>query len=293
MTVSQVQSEEARRFLKSAARRADEALHRHLPPESEVPSDLYRAVRYSVFAGGKRVRPALALASFEACGGTGENIYYATTALEILHTFSLIHDDLPCMDDDDYRRGKPTNHKVFGEAIAVLSDDFLCAYAFEMLGKAQNPDCITTLASATRKMLAGQVMDILSEEKQVSLDSVQFIHENKTAALIEASILMGAQMAGVSRDVLEGLRRYGNKIGLAFQIVDDVLDIEQTTENLGKDSGSDQAKGKATYPSVIGLEQSKQLARDLADEAVDIVSALPIKPGMLCGIAELIVTRVN
>ncbi len=282
----------AQAYLVQAASRIDEAMERLLPKPEEEPCELHKAVRYSVFAGGKRLRPALALATFEACGGKGEEIWYATTALEILHTFSLIHDDLPCMDDDDFRRGKPTNHKVFGEAIAVLAGDFLCAYAFEMLGQANNPACITTLAKATRKMLAGQVMDILSEGKPSTLENVDFIHLNKTAALIQASIVIGAQAARASEETQKALSNFGEKIGLAFQIVDDVLDIEQTTEKLGKDAGSDQEKGKATYPSVVGLQKSKEKARQLCEEAKHSIQNLQIDVSVLSSIADLFVTRV-
>jgi geranylgeranyl diphosphate synthase type II len=252
-------------------------------------------VRYSMFAGGKRLRPALALASFEACHGQGDDILLAACALEMTHTFSLIHDDLPCMDNDDFRRGRPTNHKVFGEAIAILAGDSLLVYAFELMAKTGRPECIATLARAlgTKGMLGGQVVDIQSEGKKVGLETVNYIHRHKTAALIEASLVMGAQMADASDEVIDGLSAFGNKIGLTFQIVDDVLDLEQTTEVLGKDAGSDLAKGKATYPAVVGIAESKAMARQLVEEAKLELRKLPIQGGVLELIGDYIITRVN
>jgi geranylgeranyl diphosphate synthase type II len=282
-------------YLKQASQRVNAALEKYLPQESEAPADLHKAVRYSMFAGGKRLRPALALASFEACHGRGEDILLAACALEMTHTFSLIHDDLPCMDNDDFRRGRPTNHKVFGEAIAILAGDSLLVYAFELLARAGRPECIATLARAlgTKGMLGGQVVDIQSEGKQVGLETVNYIHRHKTAALIEASLVLGAQMADASDEVISGLAAFGNKIGLTFQIVDDVLDLEQTTEVLGKDAGSDLAKGKATYPAVVGIPQSKAMARQLVEEAKQELRKLPLEGGVLELIGDYIITRVN
>ena len=282
-------------YLQQASLRVNSALEKYLPSETEQPFDLHKAVRYSIFAGGKRLRPALAMASFEACQGEGENILLAAAALEMTHTFSLIHDDLPCMDDDDFRRGRPTNHKVFGEALAILAGDSLLVYAFELLAKTGNPECIITLARAlgTKGMLGGQVVDIQSEGKKVTLETVNYIHNHKTAALIEASLMMGAQLAGADREVIQGFGAFGNKIGLAFQIVDDVLDLEQTTEALGKDAGSDLAKGKATYPAVVGIGASKAEARQLIEEANLELRKLPIQSGILELIADYIITRVH
>ena len=282
-------------YLKQASLQVNAALERHLPSENEAPADLHRAVRYSTFAGGKRLRPALAMASFEACHGEGDSVLLAACALEMTHTFSLIHDDLPCMDDDDFRRGRPTNHKVFGEAIAILAGDSLLVYAFELLAKTGRPECIATLARAlgTKGMLGGQVVDIQSEGKQVGLETVNYIHRHKTAALIEASLLLGAQLAGADDEVIAGLGAFGNRIGLAFQIVDDVLDLEQTTEALGKDAGSDLAKGKATYPAVVGIAASKDMARQLIDEAKLELRKLPIQGATLELIADYIITRVH
>jgi geranylgeranyl diphosphate synthase type II len=282
-------------YLKQASLRVNAALERYLLPETEAPADLHKAVRYSTFAGGKRLRPALALAAFEACHGTGDDVLLAACALEMTHTFSLIHDDLPCMDDDDFRRGRPTNHKVFGEAIAILAGDSLLVYAFELLAKTGKAECIATLARAlgTKGMLGGQVVDIQSEGKKVGLETVNYIHNHKTAALIEASLVLGAQLAGAEDEVIAGLGAFGNGIGLAFQIVDDVLDLEQTTEALGKDAGSDLAKGKATYPAVIGIAASKERARQLIDQAKLELRKLPIQGSTLELIADYIITRVH
>ncbi len=282
-------------YLKRASARVNAAMEKFLPSESEAPSDLHKAVRYSTFAGGKRLRPALALASFEACHGQGEDIWLAASALEMTHTFSLIHDDLPCMDDDDFRRGRPTNHKVFGEAIAILAGDSLLVFAFELLARTGRAECIATLARAlgTKGMLGGQVVDIQSEGKKVGLDIVDYIHQHKTAALIEASLILGAQLAGADEETIAGLGAFGNKIGLAFQIVDDVLDLEQTTEALGKDAKSDLAKGKATYPAVLGIGASKDAARQLVEEAKLDLRKLAIQSSILELIADYIITRVN
>ena len=282
-------------YLRHASERVNQALDRLLPSEHELPVELHKAERYSIFAGGKRLRPALCLAAYEACGGQGDGALPAACALEMVHTFSLIHDDLPCMDDDDFRRGRPTNHKVFGEAIAILAGDSLLVYAFELLAKTGRPECIATLARAlgTKGMLGGQVVDIQSEGKQVGLETVNYIHNHKTAALIEASLVLGAQLAGADREVIQGFGAFGNKIGLAFQIVDDVLDLEQTTEALGKDAGSDLAKGKATYPAVVGIAASKNEARHLVDEAKLDLRKLPIQSGILEMIADYIITRVH
>jgi len=212
-----------------------------------------------------------------------------------VHTFSLIHDDLPCMDDDDFRRGRPTNHKVFGEAMAVLAGDALLVQAFELVARGGNAACALTLAESlgSKGMLGGQVMDILSEGKNVGLETVDFIHRHKTAALIAGSLVMGAQTANAPAATVEGLRSFGFKIGLGFQIVDDCLDLEQTTETLGKDAKSDLEKGKATYPSVMGLEASKKKAMELIEGAIADLRALPIEGAVLESMARYIFTRVH
>jgi len=244
-------------YLEKVAKITDETLEKVLPSESTYPESIHRLMRYSTFAGGKRIRPCLVLASHEACGGVfnNENALLTSAAIEMLHTFSLIHDDLPCMDDDDFRRGKPTAHKAFTEALAVLGGDALCIEAFEILTRTGRVDIIQEIAKSlgTKGMIAGQVVDIESEGMQVTRKTLEYIHDNKTAALIRACVRCGALLAGASGDSLEKLTSYGNNIGLAFQVVDDILDEESTTEQLGKDAGSDREKGKATYPSIIGM----------------------------------------
>jgi geranylgeranyl diphosphate synthase type II len=287
----------AQDFLDKAAQIVEEELQERLPAETAVPQNLHAAMRYSMFAGGKRLRPGLALAAYQAFGGkaTDKNIRLAMAALEMLHTFSLIHDDLPCMDDDDFRRGRPTAHKAFGEACAVLSGDALCIYAFELLASTGCAGVVEAVARSlgTFGMIGGQIVDIESEGKPVDLATVDYIHYHKTAALLEASLLAGALLANASDAGVRQMKAYGHTIGLAFQIVDDILDIESTTEELGKDVGSDVENGKATYPSVVGLEASRARALDLYRLSVDQLSAMPCDTADLRDIAAFIVARVK
>ncbi len=284
-------------YLEKVAKVTDETLERVLPSESAYPESIHKLMRYSTFAGGKRIRPCLVLAAHEACGGAfnNENALLTIAAIEMLHTFSLIHDDLPCMDDDDFRRGKPTAHKAFTEALAVLGGDALCIEAFEILSRTGRVDIIQEIARAlgTKGMIAGQVVDIESEGKQVTRKTLEYIHDNKTAALIRACVRCGALLAGASNDALAKLTSYGNNIGLAFQVVDDILDEESTTEQLGKDVGSDREKGKATYPSVIGMAESKKIARELICQAWKDIEFLGDKGAILHELAEYIITRIN
>lgn len=282
-------------YMDKIAKLVEARFDEHLPPESDVPCNLHKAMRYSVFAGGKRLRPALAFAAFELFGGQGDKIWYATSALEFLHTFSLIHDDLPCIDNDDYRRGKLTAHKQFGEATAVMSGDALCVLAFELIAKTENSAAMEVLARklGTYGMIGGEMTDIESEGKNVSLETVDYIHYHKTAALIEASLVIGAQLAGASPKEIEKIEAYGKSVGLAFQIVDDILDIVSTTEELGKDAGSDVASGKATYPALVGLERSRAKAQELYEEALNHLDGLPGDLSVLKAIAAFIITRVK
>lgn len=285
----------AQEFLKNISVIAEEKFGEHLPAETEVPHVLHQAMRYSMFAGGKRLRPALAYAAFKAFGGQGDSIDLAMSALEMLHTFSLIHDDLPCMDDDDFRRGKPTCHKQFGEATAVLAGDALCIHAFELLARTGNAKAIEVLARSlgTSGMIGGQIIDIESEGKQVDLGTVDYIHYHKTAALIEASLVIGAILAGANPVDVQIVEEFGHSIGLAFQVVDDILDIESTTEQLGKDAGSDIENGKATYPSILGLQASKDKALELYEKSLGTLDRLSCDTAMLRNIAAFIITRVN
>lgn len=288
-------SSAAQDYLSRVAKEAEAKFDEHLPPVTDRPCRLHEAMRYSMFAGGKRLRPGLAKAAFDMFGGKGDKIWLATSALEMLHTFSLIHDDLPCVDNDDFRRGKPTSHKKFGEATAVMAGDALCIQAFELMGRAGNAKAIEVLARllGTYGMIGGEMTDIECEGKEVDLEIVDYIHYHKTAALIEASLLVGALLAGASEGDMEIIRNYGKSIGLAFQIVDDILDIVSTTEELGKDAGSDIEKGKATYPSIVGLEKSRERAKELYEESIRALDALPYDTQILRAIAAFIITRVK
>jgi len=284
-------------YIKKVSAATDAVLERLLPTESTYPESIHKLMRYSTFAGGKRIRPCLLMATYEACGGKFDNTQAINTssAIEMLHTFSLIHDDLPCMDDDDFRRGKPTAHKAFNEALAVLGGDALCIAAFEILAKQGRVDIIDEIATAlgTNGMLGGQVVDIESEGKTVTREIVEYIHNKKTAALICASVRIGALLAGVSQEALDKLTSYGNHIGLAFQVVDDILDEESTTETLGKDAGSDRERGKATFPSVVGMAESKVYARKLIDQAWNDIAFLGDRGAVLHDLAEYIITRIS
>jgi len=250
------------------------ALDRLMPSKETVPEVVHAAMRYSLFAGGKRLRPVLAALAFDAAGGTGTGIDAIACALEMVHTYSLIHDDLPVMDDDDLRRGKPTCHKVFGEAIAVLAGDGLLTRAFQVLSEEiedAEVSCrvIMELASAagTEGMVGGQVLDLASEGAPPDLEAAMVVGKMKTAALIRASLVMGAVAGGGSPYLLERLGIYGEKVGIAFQVVDDILDRQSTAEELGKTPGKDLKSIKMTFPSVLGMAGARELASKLSTEA--------------------------
>lgn len=290
-------------YLKERCTIVDEALERHLPRESELPVSVHRSMRYSIFAGGKRIRPVLMLASCEAVGGTPDLALPAACAMEMIHTYSLIHDDLPAMDDDDFRRGRPTNHKVFGEAIAILAGDALLTEAFILMSSPEYAAKVGAsrllpviheigFCAGSRGMVGGQVVDMESEgQKDIDLATVQYIHTHKTGALMKASVKAGAILGGAEGDALAAMTRYGEAIGLAFQIADDILDIEGTTEQIGKDAGSDQARGKATYPAVMGLADSKRRAQELVEIALESLAPFGEKAEPLREIARYIVSR--
>ncbi len=282
-------------YLSRISKEAEQKFDEFLPSPEDRPNRLHEAMRYSMFAGGKRLRPALVRAAFDMFNGKGESVHYAMSALEMLHTFSLIHDDLPCIDNDDFRRGKPTSHKQFGEATAVMAGDALCILAFELMGKTGNAKAIEILAHllGTFGMIGGEMIDIESEGKPADMELVDYIHYHKTAALIEASLEVGARLANASEEEIKTIRNYGRSIGLAFQIVDDILDIVSTTEELGKDVGSDIEKGKATYPALIGLEKSRERARELYEESIRALDSLKQDTTILRSIAAFIITRVK
>jgi geranylgeranyl diphosphate synthase type II len=283
-------------YMKSVCSITDDALNKLLPPETTYPPSIHSLMRYSIFAGGKRIRPCLIMASYEACGGKfgDNNAVLASAAIEMLHTFSLIHDDLPCMDDDDLRRGKPTAHKAFNEALAVLGGDALCIFAYECLARIGRADIIVEISKAlgTNGMIGGQVVDIESEGTKASRETVEYIHKNKTAALIRACVKIGAMLANAPEQIINKISCYGDYVGLAFQVIDDILDEEGTTEQLGKDAKSDREKGKVTFPSVVGLEESKKYAKELIDKAKNEISFLGEKAKILQELAEFIRIRV-
>ncbi len=273
----------------------DRFIDEYIPPSDQYPQALHEAIRYSINAGGKRLRPILALAAYEACGGNNEIIYPAAVAVELIHTYSLIHDDLPCMDDDDLRRGQPTLHKKFNEAVALLAGDALHDLAFELMARTGNPDAIRELAEAigTGGMLAGQMADMEAEGRNLTLEEITFIHTRKTGKLIRGTVRIGGLLAGASTDYIRAITGYGEKIGLAFQIIDDILDIEGDPEMLGKPVGSDSKNLKATFPGVVGLEQSRQSAGKLIDEAIEIVTGVVSQPDNFVQIARFIGGRQN
>ena len=279
------------------------ALDRALPPETAWPESIHRAVRYSLFAGGKRIRPVLVLAASEAVGGVRQEVLPFACAVEMIHTYSLIHDDLPAMDDDDLRRGKPTSHKVFGEAVAILAGDALLTRAFHLLVELPRDTDPVLLrrrleaaavlgeAAGTTGLIGGQVMDLESEGREVGAGDLERLHRAKTGALLAACVRGGAILGGATEEDLVLLDRYASAIGLAFQVVDDILDATEEAEQLGKTAGKDATAGKATYVSVHGLERARELAATLRREALDALE--PLGPeGFACGeIARLIVDR--
>jgi len=288
-------------YLESRKRIVDQALRDNLPSSDTWPVPLHQSMNYSIAAGGKRLRPILVIAAAEALGKSYESVLPTACALEFIHTYSLIHDDLPAMDDDDLRRGQPTNHKVYGEAMAILAGDSLLTEAFHLIASNAKPEHATialevisriAAASGSRGMAGGQAVDLLSEKVKISLEELERLHRHKTGKLIQVSIEAGALSAGADRRQLESLSRFGECIGLSFQIADDVLDIEGG-EEIGKDIGSDVANEKATYPALLGLEESKRLARELTEEALSVIRDFDAKADPLREIARYVVYRKN
>jgi geranylgeranyl diphosphate synthase, type II len=288
-------------YLREKKQLVEEALDRSLPIER--PEKIYEAMRYSLLAGGKRLRPILCLATCELAGGTLEMAMPTACALETIHTMSLIHDDLPAMDNDDYRRGRLTNHKVFGEDIAILAGDGLLAHAFEYVAtETRNvpPQKVLQIIARLGRtvgapgLVGGQVLDLESEGKpDISVETLSFIHTHKTGALLETSVVSGAILAGATDKEIQSLSKYAQNIGLAFQIVDDILDITATQEELGKTAGKDLKAQKATYPGLLGIEESKKQAQQLIDEAIAQLAAYGEAAEPLRAIASYIITRKN
>jgi len=286
-------------YLDEYRQRIDGALTDLLPEGGVHPEKLLSAMRYSLFAGGKRIRPILVLAAAEAAGGKVEDALRPACAVELVHTYSLIHDDLPAMDDDDFRRGRATCHKAFDEGTAILAGDALLTLAFEVLsdvdGSAEDPRRLQmvhelALAAGWKGMVGGQQVDMDSEGTKPELPVLEYIHTHKTGALIRCSVVLGGLCANADQATMRALEDYGEKIGLAFQVVDDILDVTATTEEMGKDQGSDAERGKVTYPSLFGLEGARERALKLIDDAKSVLSGT-VPTGRLAQIADFVLLR--
>ena len=293
-----------REYIDTRRKQVDNALERYLPREENSLAEHIKAMRYSLFAGGKRVRPILCLAAAESVkdfdNGFPETVMLAACALECIHTYSLIHDDLPAMDDDELRRGKPTNHMIFGEAGAILAGDSLLTYAFELLSREMLPlsarDRLAIIAIISKAvgpegMVGGQFLDLAHEGREVDYDMLREIHSRKTGALITASVQTGAVLGGSTPEQFQALTRYGIKIGLAFQIIDDLLNVEGTAEQLGKAAGSDAARNKATYPALFGVALTRKKAEEAVEEALDALGIFDERAAMLRALAQYIISR--
>ena len=288
-------------YLAEQRRRVDGALDRFLPPADTRPATIHEAMRYSLFAGGKRLRPILCLAACEACGGDSDEALPLAAAVECLHTYTLIHDDLPCMDDDDFRRGNPTCHKKFGEGMAVLAGDALLTIAFDLVARAKGwPRYGTAVlvrelaeASGSEKLIGGQVLDLEGEGRggEITAEELRYIHESKTAALLTASIRFGGMAADAAPDQLEALTIFGHSLGLSFQVIDDILDVTRTSEQLGKSAGKDEAAGKSTYPALFGLEESRSEAARLTAKAREALEIFGGGASRLREIADYLLDR--
>ncbi|MSU32497.1 MAG: polyprenyl synthetase family protein [Pedosphaera sp.] len=287
------------KWLKAQSTEVDAALNRFLPRATAKPSTIHKAMRYSIFAGGKRMRPALVLAAAEACGGNQDAAMPLACAVECIHTYSLIHDDLPGMDNDDMRRGKPTNHKVFGEGMAILAGDALLTQAFEIAAQCETSpryplkEVILEIAraSGSLQLIAGQVADLEGEGQVISRSQLRYIHERKTSALLACSVRLGGMSARCSPMQLQALTEFGYNVGLVFQVIDDILDVTQSSETLGKTAGKDVKSGKATYPSLIGLEASRKVATVFTRKAFEALHPFRGRAIALESIARYLLER--
>ncbi|BCU76248.1 polyprenyl synthetase family protein [Luteolibacter sp. LG18] len=290
---------ELKPYLAARAKDVDAALDQFLPKKTAAPATIHAAMRYTVFAGGKRLRPILTLAAAEACGGKAEDAMAPACAVEVLHTYSLVHDDLPCMDDDDLRRGRPTCHKVYGEGMAVLTGDALLTEAFYILAQTPASErydvrhyvAELALTGGSRHLIGGQVLDLEGEGQKPSKARLLKIHEAKTAALLTASLRLGGMTANATPKQLEALTTFGHALGLAFQVIDDILDVTQSTEVLGKTAGKDAEAAKTTYPALFGLAKSRKEAARLTKEALDALKPLGKKGDRLAEIAHYLLDR--
>ncbi len=286
-------------YLKKQAKAVDREMSHVLPKPGEKPVTLHQAMRYSLFAGGKRMRPVLCLAAAEACGGQSLEALPCACAIEFIHTYSLIHDDLPCMDDDDLRRGKPTSHKKFGEGVAVLAGDALLTAAFEVISNTKPTRRYSSgnfvrelaVAAGSRFLIAGQVADLEAEGKKISRQQLRFIHAGKTSAMIAVSLRLGAMSANAGPSEVRAMGEFGTFLGLAFQVIDDILDVTQSSEKLGKSAGKDEKAGKSTYPAVMGLEASRQEALALTAKAKAALSKFGTKASRLHELADHLLVR--
>jgi geranylgeranyl diphosphate synthase type II len=291
-------------YLDRGRRLVDAALGRLLPPETAQPPELHKAMRYSIFAGGKRLRPILAMAAAEAVGARPETVLDEACSLELIHTYTLIHDDLPAMDNDDFRRGMPTSHKAFGEAIAILAGDALQTQAFGLLAGAQacrrhSPERLVQVigmlagACGSQGVIGGQVVDIESEGRLVSRERLDYIHAHKTGKLIHAAVMLGAILGGATQAQQAALSRYGEATGLAFQITDDILDVAGTSEQLGKTAGKDAQAGKATYPGLLGMEEARRMQRHYFELSLAALDTYDDTAEPLRHLARVIIERNN
>jgi geranylgeranyl diphosphate synthase type II len=286
-------------YLATRTETVNRALDQFLPSEKTRPATIHKAMRYSLFAGGKRMRPALLLAAARACGGSEKDALPLACAVECIHTYSLIHDDLPAMDNDDFRRGKPTNHKVFGEGIAVLAGDALLTQAFEIAAQCKkfprypHDKIVLEIARAagSLQLVGGQVADLEGENKKLTVAELRYIHERKTSALLGCSVRLGGMSANCTPAQLAALTDFGYHVGLAFQVIDDILDVTQTTEQLGKTAGKDVAVQKATYPAIVGLEKSRKIAAQLTARAFAALKIFKGKAVALEALAEYLLKR--
>lgn len=286
--------------LKQWAEQVDLALERYLPSAETYPTVIHEAMRYSVFAGGKRLRPILVMAAAQAVGGSTEKVMPVACALELIHTYSLVHDDLPAMDNDDFRRGRPTNHRVYGEAMAILVGDALQTLAFELIAQAAESFPAPAVnrvtweiarAAGSVGLIGGQVVDLLSEQQEINGATLEYIHRHKTGALFRAAIRAGAILGGATASQLESLTQYAEQMGLAFQIKDDLLDIEGDEEKIGKPLGSDLKNQKSTYPAIYGLEKTKKMAEVAAAEAINALKIFHHEAEFLRAIMHFIINR--
>ena len=288
--------------LKNRANTVDEYMEKFLPSADDYPEIIFEAMRYSVFAGGKRLRPVMVMEACRAFGGDWESSMPFACAIEMIHTYSLIHDDLPAMDNDDYRRGRLTSHKVFGENIAILAGDALLHQAFEVMAKAcvQQNDIRYTKAmlaiaqgAGVHSMVAGQVVDVISEGKEINKDTLDFIHKNKTAAMLIGALKAGAEIGGADASEIKNIERVGELVGVAFQIQDDILDVTSTVEKLGKPINSDEKNHKVTYATMFGVDDAAKIVEDMSEEAIEILKGMGSKADFLVELTKYLIKREN